>query len=363
MKTPTRFKLILSILIACMGLSWTVSCTFLRAEDKVKTAYDMRMDGHADSAVIMLDALILEDQDNAAAYYELARAKMHIMLNNGKYELADIITDASKASELMPDNEAYAYMAASAKFLDVYMQLMRGNEDIDKKFQLAMNAYEHVLEIQPCCPSVLITLTEVYSMLPAEMGGDPALALQYAQELESCNPLQGLKAKALLQDTEEDLLNYWLEEYEKNEINSLVSEELGRAYLMNGDIKSAKIYLHEAHELDKENCVVLLDLARASMMVAMERQDKNLGEDAILAYQEYLDEYPDAPGPLKAYVYRMMALTSGRIIGNEALAEEYRSKEQALDPFCSRAFGSPSMALFVPPGEMYEGTGYYSRPF
>lgn len=363
MKMNTRSMLVLSLLIAFLGLSLNSSCTLLQAKNKVEIAYDMRMDGHADSAIIMLNEIILEDQDNAEAYYELARAKMHIMRSNGQYNIEEVISDAFKASELKPENEVYAYLAAKAKFLSVYMQIMKGNEDIKDQLQASVDAFSKVLKIEACCPSVLISLTEIYSMLPEEMGGDRSLAEQYIEKLEACDPLQGLKARALLQENERDLLTYWLDAYENNDANTLLSEELGRAYLMNGDLENARIYMEEAHSLDQDNCVVLLDLARANMMMAMEMQDKKLGEDAILAYQDYLDDYTDAPGPLKAYVYGMMALTSGRILGNQTLAEEYKAKMNALDPFCSRTFGAPSMALFIPPGEMFEGTGYYSRPF
>lgn len=352
------------LLTGTLFMCWNMtSCTLLKAENQVNTAYDLRMNGHADSAVILLNNIIKDDPENASAYYELARAKMHILLSGRKYVIKDIIADASKASELDPDNEAFAYFKAKTTFLNVYMQLMQGSNDVQADFQASVDAFEDVLKIEACCPSVLISLTEIYSMLPEEMGGNRTKAETYAAKLESCDPVQGLKATALLQPNEEELLNYWIDAYENNEENAVISEELGRAYLMNGDIESAKKYMQEAHRLNPENCMVLIDLGRATMMLAMESQDKKMGEDAINVYQEYLTEYPDAPDPMKAYIYGMMGLTCNRIIGNQTLADEYISQKNALDPFCSRAFGSPSLALFVAPGEMYEGTGYYSRPF
>lgn len=359
-----RTGIIALMVLSVLSLCWTgLSCTFLKAQDKVTSAYELRMSGHADSAITVLNDIVNNEPDNALAYYELSRAKMHMMLGTGEYGIEEIIADAARANELDNDNAAFAYMEASYKFLDVYIQLMQGNEDIEEKLKLSVNAYEDVLAIMPCCPAVLITLTEIHSMLPEEMGGDKATSEHYCLLLESCDPEESLKAKALMLDNESDLLEYWVEAYGQAGENALISEELGRAYLMNGDIDNAKKYLYEAHSLKPEKDIVLIDLARAMMMQAMQEQDKELAGEALGVFEEYLEEYPDAPGPLKAYAYRMMAMVSGRILGNADLAEEYNLKKELCDPFCSRAFGAPSMALFVEPGVMPEGTGYYSRPF
>ena len=98
-------------------------------------------------------------------------------------------------------------------------------------------------------------------------------------------------------------------------------------------------------------------------MASMQSQDKELGDKALLALQQYLDNNPDAPGPMQAYVYRTMGLICKRVIGDDVLAEEYMTKQMELDPFCSQAFGAPAAGLFSPPDELPPDGGYYCRPF
>jgi tetratricopeptide (TPR) repeat protein len=364
-KKTNRKSIILSLIftgLLCIS-GFMVSCTGLLADNKVKDAYELRMSGHADSALIVLDETIIAEPENAAAYYERARTKHHIMLGAGGYDIGEIIADASKACELDPDNAIYAYFEANAKFLDVYVDMMRGKEDIQDKLETSFASFENTLNIKECFPAVLVTLTEINSWLPEEMGGDWAKAESYAIQLESCNPVEGLKAKAFLLPEDGDLIKYWLEAYETHDADAIISEELGRAYLLNGDTENGKKYIEEAVSLNPEKSIILIDLGRATMMNAMQNQDKVLAEDALNAYQKYLDASPDAPGPIKAYTYGMMAQTCKRITGNDVLADEYIEKKNALDPFCSRASGAPSEGLFTPPDVLPENTVYYSRPF
>jgi tetratricopeptide (TPR) repeat protein len=360
-REPIILSLIFTGLLCISG--FMVSCTGLMADNKVNDAYELRMSGHADSALIVLNETIIAEPGNAAAYYERARAKKHMMLGAGGYDISEIIADASKACELDPENAIYSYFEANVKFLDVYIDVMRGQEEIEDKLETSFASFENTLNIKACYPAVLITLTEINAWFPEEMGGDWAKAENYASKLEACNPVEGLKAKAFLLPEDGDLVKYWLDIYEAHDANAIISEELGRAYLLNGDTENGKKYIEEAVSLNPEKSIILIDLGRATMMNAMQSQDKVLAEDALIAYQKYLDASPDAPGPIKAYTYGMMAQTCKRIIGNDALADEYMEKKDTLDPFCSRASGAPSEGLFTPPDVLPKNTVYYSRPF
>ncbi len=358
--------IILSLMIVgCLSLSvWMLSCNGLKADNKVIDAYELRMAGHADSAVVMLDNFILENPENAVAYYERARAKKHIMkAGQGKFSIDEIIVDADKACELDPENLIYAYFCAHAKFLTVYIDLMQGKEDVKAKLDDALLAFDKTLELQACLPSSLITLTEINLMLAGEYGGDSTKAEYYAKVLEDCDPNEGLRARALYLNDEASLLEYWLKAYESHEASAIVSEELGRAYLITGDLENGKKYIEESVSLNPDNSIILIDLARASMMNAMQSGNKDYGMQAVESFKEYLELNPNAPGPIKAYVYRWMSKIYERVIGDQELADTYAEKEDELDPFCSRASGSPSLGLFVPPDVLSANVKYYSRPY
>lgn len=360
-----KTKMMLVLMLGGMiCLSWiTMSCAFLQAKDQVTQAYELRMDGHADSALLLLDEIILAEPDNAKAYYERARAGMHLMLAAGEPHIEPIIADAAKASELDPESEIYAYFSARMKFLAVYLDIMQGKEEVKQKLDDAIAAFERVLELDPCCASVLVSLTEINAMLPPEMGGEPEKAVFYSNKLSTCNAIQGLRADALLLDEENGLLEFWLDEYEANEPNAIITEELGRAYLLAGDMENGKKYLEESISLNPEMNMILLDLGRAYAMTAMQSSDKEMAEKAIETFQQYIELEPDAPAPVRAFAYGMMALSCVRILGDEERGNEYSEKKDALDPFCSRAFGSPGMELFVKPDVLSDNIGYYSRPF
>ena len=342
---------------------YATSCTGTFASDNVNDAYELRMDGKADSALVLLNELIIAEPDNAMAYYEMARTKKHLMLGGGNYQIGEIINNSSKACELAPDNLAYAFFDANAKFLDVYIDMMRGKEELGDKLDLSLASFQKALEIDACNTSMLITLTEINSMLPSELGGSRDDAIKYAGLLSDCDQIEGLKAYAFLLPEDGNLLNYWLEIYDTYEADVIISEELGRAYLLEGDLDNGRKYIEEAISMDSDRTSLYIDLGRAYMMKAMENQDHDLGADAIRMYQKYLSSNPDATNPMKAYLYRMIALTGKRITGNEELANNYMKKQEEADPFCSRAFGSPSTNLFIPPDQNPVGDGYYSRPF
>lgn len=348
--------------ILCLSFAF-LSCTGQKT-DVAQQAYDLRISGHVDSAITVLNVALESDPGNAEAWYELARAKHHALLAGQKYEISEIVANASEASVLEPGNVAYGYYEGSIKFLDVYMDLMRGNEDVKEKMFASNKAFERVLETDACYVPALITLIEINAMLPEEMGGDYTKAETYVTQLNECSPVDGLKGQVFLLPEDASLLEFWQAAYEANPGEATVAEELGRAWLMEGDVKNGRKFIEEAVSLDPDKSSALIDLGRAAAMFAMRDPEnaKSLAVDALAAIQQYLDMNPDAPGSIKAYVYRMMARAI-KISGNESKAEEYGAKAEELDPFGSRASGSPSEYLYVAPGVVPENTQYFSRPF
>jgi len=348
--------------ILCLSFAF-LSCTGQKT-NVVQQAYDLRISGHVDSAIIVLNVALESDPGNAEGWYELARAKQHALLAGQKYEISEIVANASEASVLEPGNVAYAYYEGNIKFLDVYMDLMTGKEEVKDKMLASNEAFERVLETDPCYVPAMITLIEINAMLPEEMGGDYTKVETYVAQLNECSPVDGLKGQVFLLPEDASLVEFWQAAYEANPDEATVAEELGRAWLMEGDVENGRKFIEEAVSLDPDKSSALIDLGRAMLMFT--RQDpenaKSMAVDAIAAFQQYLDMNPDAQGSIKAYVYRMMARASS-VSGDESKAEEYGAKSEEFDPFCSRASGSPSEYLYVAPDAVPENTQYFSRPF
>jgi tetratricopeptide (TPR) repeat protein len=321
------------------------------------------MHGQADSAVVLLNEFIETNPEKATAYYELARAQQHLMLARQKYDIPDVVFNASKASELDPDNIIFAQFEANARFLEVYMRLMGGNEDVHAQLEQAEKAYEKVLELNSCFTPVLITLTEINAFIPEEMGGNPEKAKTYAARLEACDKVQALRANVFLLSEDANLVEYWEEAYKNNDKNAIVCEELGKAYLLYGDLENGREHIMEAYKLNPDNCSLLLDLARATMMNAMQNRDTLLAEQALLSFEDFLDSDDDMPASLKAYAYGMMGITSYRALNDNDMGDKYMQLKDEQDPFCTKAFGPPSPLLFTKLDELSTNVSYYSRPF
>jgi len=349
--------------ILCLSFSF-LSCTGQKTDDVAQLAYDLRVSGHADSAIAVLNVALESNPENAAAWYELARAKHHALLAGQKYEISEIVANASEASVLEPGNVVYAYYEGTIKFLDVYMDLMRGKEEVREKMLASNEAFERALKADACYAPAMITLIEINAMLSEEEGGDYTKAETYVAQLNKCSPVNGLKGQVFLLPEDASLVEFWQAAYEANPGEATVADELGRAWLLDGDIENGRKFIEEAVSLDPDKSSALIDLGRAMLMFAREDPEnaKSLAVDAIAAFQQYLDMNPDAPGSIKAYTYKTMSRAS-KMSGDESKAEEYGAKANELDPFRSRASGSPSEYLYIAPGVVPENTNYFSRPF
>ena len=153
----------------------------------VLQAYELRMSGQADAACAMLDEYVAEHPEDAAAWFELSRARHHAGLSQPRQlmERLDALSEAShNAMELEPDNPVYAYYNAYTTMFCAYPSLMRDQPDAGEKVQRAIEAYEAVLAIKPDCAPSLLTLTEIQAFMQPGKGGDRAKAEACAARLE-----------------------------------------------------------------------------------------------------------------------------------------------------------------------------------
>jgi hypothetical protein len=102
--------------------------------------------------------------------------------------------------------------------------------------------------------------------------------------------------------------------------------------------------------IDKTENVRLLDLARYHMMKVM--QNRDAAETELPKAKEYIQKYltsiPEPITPLKAYAIGMLVKIE-MFSGNQAEGQKLVQQAKALDPYFSKATGTPSLALFEPP--------------
>jgi tetratricopeptide (TPR) repeat protein len=349
------------VVIVSFGL-W--SCKGTKVDKAVVEAYELRMNGKADEAKAMLEQIVSDEPENALAHYELARTKYQIMLSGLKEletSLEDIQQSIDKAIENDPDNVIFPFFAGRVALVSAYMAVQRNQPEAKEKVANLCNIYESALKLKPDYHEAMLHLVEIYGLVPEDMGGDRAKAEDYTQMLEEMNEIFGVKARAVLLPDEADKVKYWQKVLEKHEGNAEVLKDLGRAYLFKNQAEEGATCFEEAVQIDPEQNVLLLDLARYyAMTMRDETKRETAGPMAEKMFRRYLDSEPIMP--LQAFALRMLAYLK-RMMDDEEEAKALLEEVDTIDPFVSKAFGVPAPDLFIPPGEFYRGHRYLFFPF
>lgn len=350
---------------AILASSGTWSCLKSQLDEAVMDAYELRMNGKADKAHAQLEQLLEENPDNAAAQYELARARIQLGLANVRKLMTDVHNIQHIIEQAVnndPDNVTYTFFAAYVANMRAYIALQKDETDTKEKFAQSCHFYESVLKLKPDYREAMLYLVEIYGALPQDKGGDRAKAEQYAKKLQEMDKIYGARANAILMPDDADHVEYWKTIQKEHEGNPDVLVELGRAYLIKGLAEHGVDCYEEALKIDPERDLLLLDLARYYGMSGM-RDEKNKETFLPLAekmFRRYLDTEPITP--LKAFATRHLANLK-RIMGDKEEAEKLFLDAETIDPFVSQAFGVPNLALFVLPGEIPHSHRYLFTPY
>jgi tetratricopeptide (TPR) repeat protein len=335
----------------------------------VQKAYDLRMQGKVDDAKAILEQAVLQNPNNAAAYYELARIQIHRALGMGNREtLFDMIGEAKnlidKAVELNPNDVIGTTFSGRVGFLQAYYSLMTG-EQSKEKLAIAVESYESALKLKPDYYQVMLYLIELYSQFPEEAGGDRSKAEQYALQLKGIGGVFGAKAESILLPEEVDKVDYWQKVLKKYEQNADVLEELGKAYLEVEKVDSAVYCFKKAIEIDPKKSALFLDLGIYYTFLAMRTRDnKELLQKYVMsgdsAVVKYLETKPIQP--MLAYALGVRGKFKF-FLGDQEQGQILFKEAEALDPYFSKATAVPGADLFIPPGEIWENHRYLMRPF
>jgi len=353
--------LVLTIFMVCIF----VSCNGQKLDETVQQAYELRMNGQADSAKELLEQAISDNSNNAAAWFELARTKQHIGLGNPR-ELVSVMEEvqqfAQNAVENEPGNVIYQYYNANVDFFMLYMAMR--NEDFSAEFIKASDSYKSVLEIKPDYHEAKLALIELYAMIPPEMGGDPSIAEKYVQELETADVVYGAKAREIIMPENADYTGFWKKIAENQINNADVYEALGKTYLYKENIEEATKVFEKAISLNSEKNILYVDLGRYYLMQAMQNPKSldSLAPQIQKEFEVYLKSQPEPIIPLKAYVIGQLAMIKQRT-GDKEGGNKLIDEAKALDPNYSKAFGIPSQILLDPPDKISRVHTFFFRPF
>lgn len=343
-----------------------ISCTFAGndPEKAVKTAYEMRLTGKVDEAKVFLESLLDWDSTNAMAHYEMARLKHYMLTGGGKVEIDDIMASVDKAVTYDPKNASYAYYKAIVSFLNGYMSMQAGQEDVKPFIDETAAQFEKVLDLKPDYHEAMLYLVEIYGLLPPEMGGDSAKAAAYAVKLADLDGYFGAKARSILSQEGTDQVQFWQDLLVLNGNKSEYLMEAGKACLYAEDPENAEKYFDEAIKSDPSKNILILDMARYHIMVVM--QNKELASTELPVARKYIEKYmdtkPEPIVPLKAYSLGWLARIE-MFQGNQSDAEKRMDEAKALDPYFSRASGIPTLLLFDPPDQVSHQYFSFFMPF
>lgn len=371
MKTKSTFKrhfiiMSLSFAVACMSfVLW--SCTGQELDKTVQQAYELRMNGQADSAKALLEQVIAEDSTNAAAWYEIARTKLHMGLGNPRdlmSGIADIQQTVQKAVENDPDNVIYQYYMGYIDYFNLYASIKMGKDDVSEDFTKVVESYKSVLILKPDYNEAKLFLVELFAMLPSKMGGDSAKAEKYVRELEEADVVFGAKAREIVMPEDANYIEFWQKIEEKQMDNADVQEALGRVCLYYENIEEATKYFEKAISLNAKKNILYVELGRYYLMQAMQNPAKldSLAPLIKNAFETYLKSQPEPINPMKAFVISKLAMIKFRT-GDKEGGNKLHEEAMTLDPYYSKAFGAPSQIQFDPPDEISRVHAYFSRPF
>lgn len=344
-----------------------ISCTGQKTDEKVYEAYELRINGHADSAKVLLQQITTENPTNAMAWYELCRTTEHLGMANPraiKESLDEALRCISLAVENDPKNAWYLSYKGGIETLQFYLALQIGNENASAYLAKLEDTYKSVFELDPSYYENKLTLVEFFGGLPTEIGGDTEKAEKYAKELESEDLIYSAKAREILMPEDANYETFWKEIVEKNNKNADAHQALGRVYLFMDNIDEATNCYQKAIDLDPSKNDLYLDLGRYYMMMAMQNPALTDSVSPFIEEQfnKFLNFSPKPIKPMRAWAYSILSMINSNTQNVEA-ADKFLTMAKDLDPFFSPISGKPSIVLYCQPDVVVHNQGYYLSPF
>lgn len=347
----------------------TATIAFSAQQDAVMQAYELRMAGKADEAKALLEQAISESPENAGAHYELARTLFHMALGNPP-ELDNLMGRAQqsieRATQAGPENIIYHLFAGHVAFIRGYSHMEQGTESAAAaraQFVKARGEYESALKLKPDYRNAALCLVELHAALPKNMGGERTIAERYAEQLKDMDPISGAKASSILTERNSE---FWEGLQKKHPGNADVLEEVGKSYLSEEKVENAIATFEKAIDVDPEKAYLFLDLSIYHTFRAMRAgRDSELFQASVRAGDAAVTRYIESEPipPMLAYALGVQSKYKRLGLGDAELGQQLLKKAKTMDPYFSRATGSPNPDLFVSPGKISPNHRYLLRRF
>lgn len=321
-------------------------------------AYQKRMEGKVDS---VRKTFKPNEQDrNPMNHYELARIKRHCLIGGAEEDLNSYLYSVNLTMRGNHNVITVFFHAESMLFVERNKAKLREDRRDDNFYDPAIREFEWLLEMKPDYHAARLHLVDIYSHIPGDLGGDMEKAKKHAAELSKYDSVWAARAEAILLSGEEKLLDFWLRIAPSHRDDPILQQELGRAYLSEGDVKHAEGCFRKAMELDPQKCTLLVDLARFHIRGL--QRDKVRAPEHLTAAENYLLEYirTDPVNPHKAWCYAKLSWLKD-LAGESEEGSKLLEQAKQLDMRFSREEAPPSMLLFIPLDEVYhEFESYFS---
>ncbi len=357
----------LATLVIFSSILFYYGCeTMKELENPVQEAYALRMDGHADSAVVILEELIESEPNNATALYEMARTTMHIGFGNPDNVIAALETAQEYMDRALLQearNPIFLYFKGNLEGLALYISLEMGQGGNPSALQKLETTYSKLYEVEPSCLSPSLGMLEIYAGLPVEMGGDSSKAAHYAEILKDDLIFHALATELLMTDGTR-YIEFWKAMAEDYDSIPRFHESLGKAYLWVNRVEEAQQCFDKAIALDpsKQRKTLFVDVGRYYMMQAMQMAMPLDSVAPIIdeMFNKYLQTKPCKP--LQAWAMGQLAMVKMRS-GEQEEAKRLLAEAEVLDPYYSKAFSIPDQILYTSPDTFTCSVKYYFRPF
>lgn len=330
-----------------------------KVESEVNKAFELRTNGEADEAQLILKDFLKENPNNAMANFEMAR-----LLGNDNAKIMQNIDSVlyyhNEAILNDQDNSFFEFYSAKMHFLKAYISMMKGDSKENSKLYTsnACDKFQNVLKKDPKCKEAYMYLIDTYGNLPEDMGGDKNKAKEYLPPLEKLDPFYAARAEYIINKDSINEVEYWNEYIAKNGESKDATECLAKAYLMAGDLENAENTINEIVANDPSKSILYLDIARAYGMKLMQSKEINeaYANSSKGYFNKYLDSGVDKPNCITAWTYGALSNVE-RKTGNQEGSKKYSEKAKSIDPNFSRAFAIPEVE------DSPENLGYSYKSF
>lgn len=173
-KFNQKGRMILISIFMTLIFAAIISCTGQNTYKKVFEAYTLRINGHADSAKVLLQQISSENSENAMAWYELCRTTQQLGMANPrviKESLGEALNYINKAINIEPENACYLSHKGRIETRQFYLAIQMGNENAAEYLEKLEETYNDVLKLDPSYYENKLTLVEFFWRIAGRNGG------------------------------------------------------------------------------------------------------------------------------------------------------------------------------------------------